>query len=589
MKVQIIFFLFLALWSYSVSASVSAHRTVCSMTINSSDEIEIFKEQLGDDDFDFIELVPLSEESRPNNVHWFQTACRQNYKCDVLVISGHFGGLFFGEENYYILPVEMLEQKACSRTCEGLLSNVTEVFLFGCNTLAGKNQDQRSPEEYLQVLLDHNMVRDMAETVVASRYLPYGLSFEEQMRMIFSGPTSIYGFSSLSPLGRDIRGPLRAYFQRVKKKYGTYSKYLDRREAAAVNPFLSETIGGSVREVKGLTSDDSDYSQFQKICQLYDEALPTEQGMELVQTMLETDSERRAFSAIKYFVQDRQPFTGKSLRIFDSISDNKLLSDSFYSLYREISTRLPYVRIQYLNFLNAFNWLTGDFYNAELRNNALSVISQPTPEAYDFVTALIYDEQVPLNRLLTVEDFPGNFYNSVWSPLIVEALGIRDYLMHRRLMNLCLSRGQEKPVICYQVLKSLGHLNVDDSLVVDAMTKLLNISHEGLIYYAMYGLSYAQVADPRIHQSIAQHLSHPDPWIQLQAVRTLGFLQSQDQETNQKMVAFLARTNDEEMIYEALNSLRQMAPSLDVLRKTMFDKGIHEHSNPDIRGLVYSF
>lgn len=585
MKVQILFFLFFVLWSYSVSA----RRTVCSVTINSSDEIEIFKEQLKGDDFDFIELVPLSEESRPNNVHWFQTACRQNHKCDVLVISGHFGGLFFGEENHYILPVEMMEQKACSHTCEGLLSNVTEVFLFGCNTLAGKNQDQRSPEEYLQVLLDHNMVRDMAETVVASRYLPYGLSFEEQMRMVFSGGTSIYGFSSLSPLGRDIRGPLRNYFQKVKQNYGTYSAYLDRRNADDHNPFLSNTIGGSVKEVRGLMSGDSDYSQFQQICQLYNEALPTEQGMQLVRDMLEAGSGRRAFSAIKYFVQDRQPFTGENLKIFNSIRNNKSLRDSFYSLYREISTRLPYVRIQYLNFLNSFSWLTGSFYNAELKDNALSVISHSTPEAYDFVTALIYDEQVPLNQLLTVEDFPSNFYNSVWSPLIVEALGIQDYLMHRRLMNLCLSRGQEKPVICYQVLKSLGHLNVDDSLVVDAMTELLNLNHEGLIYYAMYGLSYAQVADPRIHQAIAQHLSHPDPWIQLQAVRALGFLQSKDRETNQKMVAFLSEAEDDEMIYESLNSLRQMAPSLEALRQTMFDRGIHEHSNPEIRQLAYSF
>ena len=97
------------------------------------------------------------------------------------------------------------------------------------------------------------------------------------------------------------------------------------------------------------------------------------------------------------------------------------------------------------------------------------------------------------------------------------------------------------------------------------------------------------MADPQIHRSIAQHLSHPDPWIQLQAVRALGFLESKDRETNQKLVAFLTETKDEEMIYESLNSLRQMAPPLEVLRQAIFNKGIHEHSNPGIRQLAYSF
>ena len=95
----ILFFLF-SFWSY---LSIAKYQ-VCSITINSDDEIKAFKSHLGTKDFEFVELVPFSEEfnklekfeeSRPNNIHWFTNACKKGYKCDILVISGHFGGLFF--------------------------------------------------------------------------------------------------------------------------------------------------------------------------------------------------------------------------------------------------------------------------------------------------------------------------------------------------------------------------------------------------------------------------------------------------------------------------------------------------------------
>lgn len=190
-KVKLALFVLIASWPCLVMGKYQ----VCSITINSSDEIEVFKKRLGTRDFEFVELVPLSVETRPNNVHWFTNACNKGYKCDVLVVSGHFGGLFFGEKNNYILPVDIMEKQSCSKSCTGVLSGLKEVFLFGCNTLAGKNSDNRTPEQYLQVLLEHHMARDMAETVVAARYLPFGLSFQEQMQLVFSHLVAIYGLA----------------------------------------------------------------------------------------------------------------------------------------------------------------------------------------------------------------------------------------------------------------------------------------------------------------------------------------------------------------------------------------------------------
>ena len=64
----------------------AAKRTVCTITVNSSDEKEMFRQRLPADQYEFVELV---ERGRPD---WLASACRQGVRCDLLVISGHFDG-----------------------------------------------------------------------------------------------------------------------------------------------------------------------------------------------------------------------------------------------------------------------------------------------------------------------------------------------------------------------------------------------------------------------------------------------------------------------------------------------------------------
>ena len=61
-------------------------KTVCTITVNSPDEREMFRRSLPADDFDFVELV---ERGRPD---WLTSACRKGVRCDALLISGHFDG-----------------------------------------------------------------------------------------------------------------------------------------------------------------------------------------------------------------------------------------------------------------------------------------------------------------------------------------------------------------------------------------------------------------------------------------------------------------------------------------------------------------
>src|SRR5258705_9317055 len=63
--------------------------TVCTITVNSSDERDAFRQHLSQDKYEFVELV---EGGRRD---WLSSACRRGVRCDVLLVSGHFAGTEF--------------------------------------------------------------------------------------------------------------------------------------------------------------------------------------------------------------------------------------------------------------------------------------------------------------------------------------------------------------------------------------------------------------------------------------------------------------------------------------------------------------
>ena len=72
----------------------------CSITLNSSNEIQFFKDNLPSDDFNFIELT--SEDSN-FDADWMAQACTKHQTtCDILLVSGHFAGeVFFGVKRQF--------------------------------------------------------------------------------------------------------------------------------------------------------------------------------------------------------------------------------------------------------------------------------------------------------------------------------------------------------------------------------------------------------------------------------------------------------------------------------------------------------
>ena len=132
--------------------------TVCTVTINSENEKQVFQTYLKD--FNFIELADGERDG------WLKRACAKNIQCDILLVSGHFGGTFFGKSEYKLSMTD-LEESSCEQSCDGIIKRPKEKFLMGCNTLAGKAKDTRSPEEYVRVLMADGLTRQQAQQIAA--------------------------------------------------------------------------------------------------------------------------------------------------------------------------------------------------------------------------------------------------------------------------------------------------------------------------------------------------------------------------------------------------------------------------------------
>src|SRR5437016_3302542 len=68
------------------AAAAAGKETVCTITVNSSNEKQAFERYLPKSRFEFVELV---ERGRPD---WLESARRKGIRCDILVISGHYDG-----------------------------------------------------------------------------------------------------------------------------------------------------------------------------------------------------------------------------------------------------------------------------------------------------------------------------------------------------------------------------------------------------------------------------------------------------------------------------------------------------------------
>ena len=527
-----------------------AQYQVCSITINSSDEIETFQKFLPAKDFKFIELLPSQKnELQDHSTHWFDDACKKSPRCDILVVSGHFGGTFFGKSSY-ALPTELLEEKSCQNSCPNILSHVKEIFLFGCNTLASKTKDKRSYTEYLKVLLDDGLARETAERVVAARYSPLETDFRSRMNFVFSGSHTIYGFDELSPLGPHVRKPLRKYFQFINKNFGSYANYLKTGQyKRASNKELFRYFPRNVFTLNqahiSLAEEEPQQKKFfYDKCLLYDRTKNFPQRLQALEDIFKADQSGSAFFAIDYFLNHNKTevVEGKGRKIFRSIRTNENFAKNFRSYYPHLEF-LPYIRLVYLNVLEKFRWM-GPFDLKILRKeNLLKLIKKPDPESYISLLLLLKENQIqPESFYISKQELPANYIQNIWGLLIFEKLRAFAPNWQRDILKYCRENIKTHIEICYQSLNTLAHIHPSVETAQEALS-FLDSQDSGLIYYSIRMLGQSGIKDYLVHKRISDFLKSSDPHIQQEAREALGFLQTPYQYVQNEVAKPLSYAN----------------------------------------------
>jgi len=359
-------------------------KTVCTITVNSPDEKEIFRRNLPPDDYQFVELV---ERGRPD---WLASSCRAGVRCDLLVISGHFdsGTEFYTDrlDAREFLPVDEMERVACSDSCPGLFSQLKEVYLFGCNTLNGEAMRSASAEVARSLVRSGHSPAD-AERLSRVLNDRHGESNRDRMRQIFKDVPVIYGFSSKAPLGRTAGPMLERYFQS-----GAGSEVGAGRPSSKLLGLFAQS---SMTVTSGMNDADPRAGFRHDVCQLSDDRLSQAQKMGFVHEVL-----GREMAEVRMFLDHLEKY---SASLGDADRQSPAVSTALESIAQDTRARGRYlefardaddpaVRVRMLELARGLGWLSA----AEERDEIIRMFGERF--AHDSVGSAEVDLACTLNE-----------------------------------------------------------------------------------------------------------------------------------------------------------------------------------------------
>jgi hypothetical protein len=340
------------LLSPAEAAAAGAKQTVCTVTVNSPDEKEVFRRYLPASKYEFVELV---ERGRSD---WLASSCKAATRCDVLVVSGHFDGdnEFFSDQIdvHEFVTVSELERASCSASCPSLFSQLKEVYLFGCNTLSRHAQSSVSAETV------HESVRQRRSLGQANAELKllgdagHGQSSRDRMRQLFAGVPVIYGFSSTAPLGPIAADTLERHLRQRKPKIGT-----GRADPALLRAFSVFSLASASGAKRGEAAmvDRGD------MCRFADERVPLAGKLDFVhQLMRRPDgSTMRYLDRIQRLagsLDDKARAQPAVARELAEIAHDSATRERFLASQRE-AAQAP-TRVRLVNLARNLGWLDDD-------------------------------------------------------------------------------------------------------------------------------------------------------------------------------------------------------------------------------------
>jgi hypothetical protein len=474
--------------SFGASA---APKTVCTVTINSSDEKDAFERHLPRGEYKFVELV---QRGQPD---WLESARRRGVTCDVLIISGHFddGTEFYTDrfDDREFLTMHELQHASCSASGNGLFSQLKEVYLFGCNTLKSDPRYVASAEVARSLLRSGHSQSD-ADRISAMLSERYGQSNRDRLRHVFKDVPVLYGFSSKAPLGRTAGPLLDRYFQTAPA-----GEVASGRASATLLKLFGPS---SMIAVSGLTDADPHASFRRDMCAFADE-LPTDaQKIAFMHEVLQRDvTEVRMFldhleryAASLGAAQRRVPEVAAAL---GAIEHDRLTRDRYLAFARDADEAAVQTRMMAL--ARTLGWLSPAQEQAEFVHMLADRMARGSlgKNEVDLVCASQQDRDPGLARqlLATGSARPGQAAHSA----VLACLGNPE--AHERTVRALTSSRDEDVVIAQAYLRQRPLADVGELRAVT--TGIAHMTAAGAQVRALETLARQRLADPQSLQEIA--------------------------------------------------------------------------------------
>ena len=358
--------------------------TVCSMTMNSTDEREIYKKKMNPKDFNpMVELTTLgANDGFKNPQSWLAKACESGIQCDQLIISGHFAGSFFGDaDDSIFLDLGDMERASCTQSCNGIFKNPKEVFLFGCNTLAGPGLKTRTPEEYLKVLREHHFEESYAESIVASSYGTLGESNKLRMQNVFGDNKRIYGFNSIAPSGKTVTPFWNSYLG--KSDPSAHLTDVFNKDSVQMTNYLNPTLissmkGTAFESCSGIPDNDT---VKKNECLLRDPKASKKQKLFAIQNLLMEKDYNKFIPLINESIQEfslSKNLTPEEKAILSDLSHNKVIREQLLGYAKDLKMLEP--SVQCYRFLRDLGMITADEFAKGLKQKTDIYLAKPMSE-----------------------------------------------------------------------------------------------------------------------------------------------------------------------------------------------------------------
>lgn len=181
-------------------------QTICTITINSSEEKKSLLHNLPDSKF---QVVELATDGSINNYSSRKTAflvdaCNSlnanKVKCDQVILSTHFGNHYWGETGLRF-NIDDFEQLSCSNVCSNVLSTPKTKIAFACNMNSDNEMGNRTPEQMRTDLINDGLSSIDADQAVQSVHTAAGMSYRQRHNLIFFGDSELIAFNKRAPKG----------------------------------------------------------------------------------------------------------------------------------------------------------------------------------------------------------------------------------------------------------------------------------------------------------------------------------------------------------------------------------------------------